>query len=556
MAKFTFLESAEIKQEVSAHQAEEIKDIYKKQSKEIQLKASSLKNDKSGLRAIQIAQLQDSVDKSLSTITKQISAAVKNNSEIVVGAVTNDAKKFAQQIGLKAGEAYAKVPEKIVKQITTGQVYQKGWTLSKALWKDENQNRQAIQNLIASGVVANKSTYDIAKSVEQYVDPTAKKPWNWNKVYPNSTKVIDYNAQRLARTMVNHAYQQGVKESIKDNPFIDLVRWLSAMSHRSCEMCKTRNNKLFEKDKVPLDHPNGMCTLAPYVEYDLESYAVVIKEWKNSTDGSYSYLDKYAESLGYNIKTKTPKVSATPKTPKTPKVPAVPKVPKTPKVKNSMPTVKTANVVSQSSTDFDMQLWNDNYQAMKDRATNSKLSGATDELADSYSSWAYYLTPSERRAIETYTSGSYRVINTALRGQEIPDRGTEDIIKKAKSAMSKASLPEETYTGRGIDIGGILGATGNDDKDRFWFYDNYRSLVNSIGNDKGFVSTSIVSPWREDINMILKVPKGYKGAYIDKISIHKGEHELLLDADVTFVIKDIIEERSGIFKVYAEVLPK
>ena len=56
----------------------------------------------------------------------------------------------------------------------------------------------------------NCSYYEIAKDLESYVRPNARLPWNLRmadgkKIYK---KQIDYNAQRLARTLVQHGYQQ------------------------------------------------------------------------------------------------------------------------------------------------------------------------------------------------------------------------------------------------------------------------------------------------------------------------------------------------------------
>ena len=78
------------------------------------------------------------------------------------------------------------------------------------LLRDETErikNTQGdIQYIVAQGIASQKSAFDIAKDLEKYVDPSAKKDWAWSKVYPGTKKVVDYNAQRLARTMVSHAY--------------------------------------------------------------------------------------------------------------------------------------------------------------------------------------------------------------------------------------------------------------------------------------------------------------------------------------------------------------
>ena len=303
MSKFTFRESAKVKNEIVMEQAKQIRKMYEESLKEIQDKINLLTaKQKAGNKAIQLKQLEKELVKSYSGISERIETAIKNNSTVVLNAIVNDAKNLAGKIGFTASAAYAKVPEKVIEKIVTGQIYQEGWTLSKALWKDEQLMRQDIQNIVAKGIAGNKSTLEIAKTLEQYVDPNAAKLWDWGKVYPGSKQKIDYNAQRLARTMVNHAYQQGTVEVIKENPFIEKVRWLSALAiGRTCELCESRHNQLFDKDKVPLDHPNGLCTIAPEVE-DLDDIAKQAKAWKDAPDGTYPEIDTYAKSLGYKGK--------------------------------------------------------------------------------------------------------------------------------------------------------------------------------------------------------------------------------------------------------------
>ena len=303
MSKFTFRESSKVKNEIVIEQAKQIQKMYEDSLKEVKDKINLLTSKQStSNKAIQLKQLEAEINKAYSVISSRIETAIKNNSNIVLDAVLNDAKNLAGKIGFTASAAYAKVPEKVIEKLVTGQIYQEGWTLSKALWKDENLMRQDIQNIVAKGIAGNKSTFEIAKTLEKYVDPNAAKPWDWGKVYPGSKQKIDYNAQRLARTMVNHAYQQGTVEVIKENPFIEKVRWLSALAvGRTCELCESRNNVLFDKDKVPLDHPNGLCTIAPEVE-DLDDIAKKAKAWKDAPDGTYPEIDTYAKSLGYKSK--------------------------------------------------------------------------------------------------------------------------------------------------------------------------------------------------------------------------------------------------------------
>ncbi|MFR3483130.1 MAG: hypothetical protein ACLTXL_06365 [Clostridia bacterium] len=88
-----------------------------------------------------------------------------------------------------------------------------------------------------------------------------EKPWNWGVVYPGVNRQVDYNAQRLARTAVTHAYQLSLQRSTRDNPFVRGYRWHSSNSGRVCPLCRKQDGTVFEKVICPLDHPNGMCVV-------------------------------------------------------------------------------------------------------------------------------------------------------------------------------------------------------------------------------------------------------------------------------------------------------
>jgi SPP1 gp7 family putative phage head morphogenesis protein len=167
--------------------------------------------------------------------------------------------------------------------------------LSRSIWNSTSKAKKDINTIIAEGIAQNKSTYDIAKDLEKYVNPSAKKDWAWSKVYPGTNKVVDYNAQRLARTMVSHAYQQAFVRVTKPNPFVTKYRWLASNSNRVCELCNSRDGVLFEKDDLPMDHPNGMCTFTAVIDQPMTDIADRIADWALGQPDSE--LDTFAQFL-------------------------------------------------------------------------------------------------------------------------------------------------------------------------------------------------------------------------------------------------------------------
>ena len=61
-----------------------------------------------------------------------------------------------------------------------------------------------------------------------------------------------------------------------------------------------------------------------------------------------------------------------------------------------------------------------------------------------------------------------------------------------------------------------------------------------VGDD-GFYSTSPdpYGGFDDEITYVVKLPKGAKGMYVDSISKHRGEQELLLQRGSQFIIEDI-----------------
>lgn len=161
--------------------------------------------------------------------------------------------------------------------------------------KHTKKAQQDINSIIAKGIAENKSSYDIAKDLEKYVNPSAKKDWDWSKVYPGTNKKVDYNAQRLARTMVSHAYQYSFVQTTKHNPFVEDYIWRSAGSERTCEICAERNGKHYAKDKLPLDHPNGLCTFIANTPDNMEDIADRLADWAHGK--SDPELDEFVKSL-------------------------------------------------------------------------------------------------------------------------------------------------------------------------------------------------------------------------------------------------------------------
>lgn len=282
--------------QLTLQQQKQLEKLYRDVAKEVAQRAEQAPRVPSdALRAEYLRILQGQLNERLREVQTEMGKTVRDDMEKVTNAVIEDNIEFLKSVGMPIEGAFSWVPDDVIRSVVTGQIYQGDWTLSRALWNTTKKTQEDIQTVIARGIAENKSAYDIAKDLEKYVNPTARKPWDWNKVYPGTAKKVDYNAQRLARTMVSHAYQQAFVRTTIKNPFVTSYRWEASNSARVCEICADRDGRVFEKDDLPLDHPNGMCTYTAVMELTAEEIADRLGDWAHGAEDPE--LDEYAKFL-------------------------------------------------------------------------------------------------------------------------------------------------------------------------------------------------------------------------------------------------------------------
>ena len=290
-----------------------IKRMYREALREIATRIKFLEtrtNISSVLRVQYLEELRREIQDALERIDTYTYKAIVSDMETVAQAVVQDNSQLLKRMGFGdelSSTAFLHVPKDVVNEIITGKLYEGRWNLSRAIWNDNALKNKELETIVSQGVALQKSTYDIAKDLEKYVNPRAQKPWDWSKVYPGVRKVIDYNAQRLARTMVSHAYQESFVRTTKHNPFIEAYQWLISNSDRVCPLCIERSTTdnynlgagIYPKDQLPLDHPNGMCTFSIVME---RSYTAIANDLANWVQGAgdkelNKALDRFADSL-------------------------------------------------------------------------------------------------------------------------------------------------------------------------------------------------------------------------------------------------------------------
>lgn len=523
--------------DLTAEQQKQIRKLYKDASAEVIEKWKSTPKMGSAILERQyLYGLANQLNLEVRRINQEIEGMIETNMGYMTSYVVEQNKRFLDAVGMPSGGAFSQVPDQVVRAVATGQIYEGNWSLSKAIWKSTKKTQADIQTVIAKGIAEQKGSYDIAKDLEKYLNPDAVKDWDWSKVYPGTARKVDFNAQRLARTMVSHAYQQAFVQTTQKNPFVTKYKWLSSGGERMCEICEERNGKLYDKDDLPIDHPMGMCTFEAVIPDSMMDISNRIADWENGEPNPE--LDEWARFMGYEL-------SDTAGNPK--------EIP---------PDTEWVEMLQKAS----------DYGGAQFRDTMLDLEK---EIFKS-------LSPEEIQSITTYTGGSYKPMNAYLRYlaagvREEQARIKSDIdeyqlraLRSVQSTLQKIKLTQPMILRRGARLDDLAGLLTSPDKSFSEAQEEIRHL-SAIGlNEKfkgfegqfaGFLSTS--SDWRKgfggNVEWIIYAPEGTEACSImSKSQFGTREGETLVNAGTRIKIHKVVDSdyhKSSEIRIFAEIIP-
>lgn len=249
-----------------------------------------------------LKELKKSRDKLKNEIEKQIVNSTNRSAEIVINTEKETAKKILNKANINLASdlnsMFSNVQENVVRQIIEGNLYKDKKTLSDRIWKISEEFEEDIQYTINKAILEKKSAVELSEDLAQFLKEPAKREVSWGIVYPRlKNKKVYYNAMRLARTSINHAYQNATIESCKMNPYVTGIEWRSALIHgRTCQICIDRHGQIFDKNDVPLDHANGLCSMLPYIDKSLDEIAEELRSWVYGEENET--LDKWYQEYG------------------------------------------------------------------------------------------------------------------------------------------------------------------------------------------------------------------------------------------------------------------
>ncbi len=290
--------------QITKKQQRELSKIFENIAKDFEKKYSN--KNKTTLTYRFLEDYAKQLKKNSSEIYNNIKTIIESNMLLTAENTVNIQLKFfsdlCPSLSARFSDVFSNIPQQAVNELLSGEIYQDFKGLSERLWNYKGKFNKDIQYIINQGIISKKSAYDLAKDLEIYLNPKAKKDFDWSNVYPNVNKKIDYSAQRLARTSITHAYQMAFVRSTKDNPFVEEYEWLSSNSSRSCELCISRNGKHYKKDSVPLDHPNGMCTLVAVIPKSYEQIADTLARYQEGEENKFLDDWLFKDSIDGDLK--------------------------------------------------------------------------------------------------------------------------------------------------------------------------------------------------------------------------------------------------------------
>ena len=174
-----------------------------------------------------------------------------------------------------------------VKNVIGGKIYKDGAGLSPRIWQASAMTNNKIQEVITAGLAMDMGAAKLSKLLQDYVNPTARKTWSNDKIrellgdgYAAWNRNLEYNALRLARTTLAHTATMSMRQAQKVNPYATKIKWHSVhAANRTCSICEEMDGNIYDTDKCPFDHPNGMCYQTHEMEKSLDEIADELAAW-------------------------------------------------------------------------------------------------------------------------------------------------------------------------------------------------------------------------------------------------------------------------------------
>lgn len=207
----------------------------------------------------------------------------KANQEAVTNIITEQAlfeaklsfgldQGFARRTdpGVKTSSAkWTAIGQRIIRDVAKKNL--QGLSVSERVWDLTSRAEQDLKRIVANGIAAGRSPYEISKQIEKYVSPEAGVADELGiQTGPGVYRSPYKNAMRLARTETNRAYTQASANFYQDKPWVSEVDVTLSPDHDTPDDCDDVADagpySPEEADGLIPVHPHCMCSLTPRID--------------------------------------------------------------------------------------------------------------------------------------------------------------------------------------------------------------------------------------------------------------------------------------------------
>ena len=289
--------------------SEEIKELYREAAADLAARAAASREGSLSERwaseyARSLEQRVKELEAGLYDVTLQ---GMKRSAELPASAMG----QWWEMVGGQSfRDAFAATPDSVLAGLLDGSFYRDRKGLSERIWRVAQGFEKDVGYIVQRGIAEKKSVAELSRDLEQYVKAPAKRDFDWGKVYPNlSGKKVDFNAQRLARTSINHAYFLDNVKVCTENPFVEAMHWDLSNAHEErqvipfgpdeCDEYAEHDEGLglgnFKPEEIPVPHPQCLCVQWAVIPDSLENIGARIGAWASGEPDELldEWYDKY-----------------------------------------------------------------------------------------------------------------------------------------------------------------------------------------------------------------------------------------------------------------------
>jgi hypothetical protein len=195
--------------------------------------------------------------------------------------------------------------------------------LSGRIWKWDRESREGINRVLMDGIANQKSAWDIAKNLEQYLGANEDCPrWTSTRLHGRTKKEIaagdtggllsgnacdgsgvSYNALRLARTEIQKAHTLATDRIMAAQPWVEKEKVHLSAAHPETDICDDvvgggeKGEGVYDVGTIELPlHPNCLCYKTA-VLMDEKDFTSQMNGWLRGTT-TWSEMDEYEAAIG------------------------------------------------------------------------------------------------------------------------------------------------------------------------------------------------------------------------------------------------------------------